>query len=225
MIQLLEYISWDFFTGSDPTHTKLSTMPSQKIRQLLKAIASYWRWTIARCCSTGGSWRLTGQIYSVRVSANTDARRKGTVWIAKALVKVQRLAAKHITGALRTTATDTMDFHANLLPIHIRLNRSVFNAAARESGYEMPSGFSVRIERAYFKGKRLRIELTIRNLAKTYKKKEKRPAPYVQQRAVSHRLRSSPFCRESAIKIFTFIGLVGPVRGSAKVPNRRSGKS
>jgi ribonuclease HI len=65
------------------------------------------------------------------VSANTDARRSGTVWIAKALGKVQRLACKVITGALRTTATDTMDYHANLLPVHIRLNRSVFNAAVR----------------------------------------------------------------------------------------------
>jgi hypothetical protein len=65
------------------------------------------------------------------VSANTDPRHSGTVWIAKALGKVQRLACKLITGALRTMATDTMDFHANLLPIHIRLNCSVFNAAVR----------------------------------------------------------------------------------------------
>ncbi|KAJ7658642.1 hypothetical protein DFH06DRAFT_1044572, partial [Mycena polygramma] len=62
------------------------------------------------------------------VSSNEDARRKGTVWVSKALGKVQRLAAKVITGALRTTATDVLDVHANLLPIHIRLNRSVFNA-------------------------------------------------------------------------------------------------
>ncbi|KAJ7620887.1 hypothetical protein DFH06DRAFT_927830, partial [Mycena polygramma] len=50
------------------------------------------------------------------VSANTDARRTGRVWIANALGKVQRQAAKLITGALRTTATDTLNFHANLLP-------------------------------------------------------------------------------------------------------------
>ncbi|KAJ7467319.1 hypothetical protein B0H11DRAFT_2239564 [Mycena galericulata] len=30
-----------------------------------------------------------------------------------------------------TTATDVMDFHANILPVHIHLNRSAFNAAAR----------------------------------------------------------------------------------------------
>ncbi|KAJ7927209.1 hypothetical protein B0H13DRAFT_2653633 [Mycena leptocephala] len=34
-------------------------------------------------------------------------------------------------GGLHTTATDTLNFLANILPIHIRLNRSVFNAAAR----------------------------------------------------------------------------------------------
>jgi hypothetical protein len=41
------------------------------------------------------------------VSSNEDARRSGTVWIAKALGKVQRHAARLIMGALRTTATDT----------------------------------------------------------------------------------------------------------------------
>ncbi|KAF7350204.1 hypothetical protein MVEN_01323400 [Mycena venus] len=65
------------------------------------------------------------------VSSNEDARRSGSVWVAKALGKVQRQATRLITGALRTTATDTLDFHANLLPVHIRLNRSAFNAGAR----------------------------------------------------------------------------------------------
>ncbi|KAJ7182753.1 hypothetical protein C8R43DRAFT_827248, partial [Mycena crocata] len=55
----------------------------------------------------------------------------GTVWVAKALGKVQRLVCKVITGALRTTATDLLDLHANILPVHIRLNRTTFNAAAR----------------------------------------------------------------------------------------------
>jgi hypothetical protein len=36
--------------------------------------------------------------------------------------KVQRQACKMITGALRTTATDTLGFHAHILPAHIRLN-------------------------------------------------------------------------------------------------------
>ncbi|KAK7002023.1 hypothetical protein R3P38DRAFT_3215776 [Favolaschia claudopus] len=57
------------------------------------------------------------------------SRRAGAVWVAKALGNVQRQACKLITGALRTTATDVLDFHANLLPVHIRLNRSAYNAA------------------------------------------------------------------------------------------------
>ncbi|KAF7372603.1 hypothetical protein MVEN_00123200 [Mycena venus] len=65
------------------------------------------------------------------VTERAGARRTGTVWVSKALGKVQRQACKLITGALRTTATDVLDFHANLLPIHICLNRSVFNAATR----------------------------------------------------------------------------------------------
>jgi hypothetical protein len=65
------------------------------------------------------------------ISSNSDEWRTGTVWVAKALGKVQRLASKVITGALRTMATDVLDFHANLPPIHIRLNCSVYNAVAR----------------------------------------------------------------------------------------------
>ncbi|KAJ7692712.1 hypothetical protein B0H17DRAFT_1200293 [Mycena rosella] len=65
------------------------------------------------------------------VSANADVHCSGMVCIAKALGKVQRLACKVIIGALRITATDSLEFHVNLLPVHICLNRSVFNAAVR----------------------------------------------------------------------------------------------
>jgi ribonuclease HI len=64
------------------------------------------------------------------ISSNSDEQRTGTVWVAKALGKVQRLACKVITGALRTTATDVLDFYANLPPIHIHLNHSVYNTIA-----------------------------------------------------------------------------------------------
>ncbi|KAF7372169.1 hypothetical protein MVEN_00076000 [Mycena venus] len=88
--------------------------------------------------SGNSSSRSSSRAWSMRFQCGIDqcrrgrgARRAGTVWVAKALGKVQRQACKMITGALRTTATDTLDFHANLLPVHIRLNRSAFNAAAR----------------------------------------------------------------------------------------------
>jgi hypothetical protein len=53
------------------------------------------------------------------------------VWIANTLGKVQWQACKLITGSLRTTATDTQNYHANIAPIHLHLNRSVYNAPAR----------------------------------------------------------------------------------------------
>ncbi|KAF7354992.1 hypothetical protein MSAN_01414700 [Mycena sanguinolenta] len=70
-------------------------------------------------------------VWYMSVSSNEHTRRAGTVWIAKTIGKVQRHAARLIIGALRTTATDVLDFHANLLPVHIRLNRSAFNAGVR----------------------------------------------------------------------------------------------
>jgi ribonuclease HI len=65
------------------------------------------------------------------VSSNKDTQHKGTVWVAKALGKVQCLAARVITSVLHTTATNTLNMHTNILPIHIRLNPSVFNAGVR----------------------------------------------------------------------------------------------
>jgi hypothetical protein len=65
------------------------------------------------------------------VTAQEHARRSGTVWVAKVLGKVQQQACKLITGSLRTTASDTQNYHANIAPIHLRLNCSVYNATAR----------------------------------------------------------------------------------------------
>ncbi|KAK7021660.1 hypothetical protein R3P38DRAFT_2780859 [Favolaschia claudopus] len=80
--------------------------------------------------------------YALPVVEREGSRRAGAVWVAKALGKVQRQACKLITGALRTTATDVLDFHANLLPVHIRLNRSAYNAAARLAS--LPSSNPIR---------------------------------------------------------------------------------
>jgi hypothetical protein len=52
------------------------------------------------------------------------------VWIAKVLGKVKRHAARLITRGLRTMVTDMLDYHANLLPVHICLNCSAFNTGA-----------------------------------------------------------------------------------------------
>ncbi|THH18945.1 hypothetical protein EUX98_g8873 [Antrodiella citrinella] len=56
---------------------------------------------------------------------------KGSVGLAKKLGKVQRIASRLITGAFKTTASDFLDFHANIPPIRLRLNQSLFNSTAR----------------------------------------------------------------------------------------------
>ncbi|KAJ3477493.1 hypothetical protein NLI96_g10423 [Meripilus lineatus] len=60
-----------------------------------------------------------------------DKRKKGSVGVARKLGKVQRLAARVITGGFRTTATEVLDYHAGLPPIEVHLNQVVFNAAVR----------------------------------------------------------------------------------------------
>ena len=58
-------------------------------------------------------------------------RAFGSVGFANKLVKVQHAAALHITGALRSTATDLLDAHADLLPIRLTLDKQSFNATLR----------------------------------------------------------------------------------------------
>jgi ribonuclease HI len=66
----------------------------------------------------------------VRPSNNSKCK-EGSVGLACRLGKVQRLAGRLITGAFKTTATDTLDYHAFLPPIHLRLNRMVHDATVR----------------------------------------------------------------------------------------------
>ncbi len=65
------------------------------------------------------------------VRMGEEGRRKGSVGVMRKLGKVQRLAARIITGGFRTTATDVLDFHAGLPPIDLHLNRIALNAATR----------------------------------------------------------------------------------------------
>lgn len=60
---------------------------------------------------------------------------KGTREISKAtitkLTTIQRQAAIIITGAMRTTATDTLEYHANLLPMRLQITLIQHRAALR----------------------------------------------------------------------------------------------
>lgn len=51
------------------------------------------------------------------------AHRSGNVGFTKALGRVQRVVALAITGAMKTTATDIAELHANLLPIDLILEK------------------------------------------------------------------------------------------------------
>lgn len=58
-------------------------------------------------------------------------RRTGHIGTTRSIAKLQRRAAKLITGAFATTASDMADFHAHLLPAHLRLELACFKATAR----------------------------------------------------------------------------------------------
>lgn len=65
------------------------------------------------------------------IQVKENGHRRGLVGIATRLGRVQRLAVRLITGAFKTTATDTLNFHAGLPPIILRLNQSVHRAAVQ----------------------------------------------------------------------------------------------
>lgn len=60
-----------------------------------------------------------------------DAKAKGSVGLMRKLARVQRMAAIHITGAMRSTATDILDAHADLLPFPLLVNQICLRSAIR----------------------------------------------------------------------------------------------
>ncbi|KAG2130236.1 hypothetical protein DEU56DRAFT_694152, partial [Suillus clintonianus] len=62
---------------------------------------------------------------------DTTTTQRGSIGVAKRLASIQRIAAISITGAMRTTATDILDNHANLLPIPLLLQQICHRAALR----------------------------------------------------------------------------------------------
>lgn len=72
------------------------------------------------------------EIFLTPVTNNAGRRRvSGSVGPMAKLARVQRTAALNITGALRTTATDMIDTHADLLPFHILVNQICQRSALR----------------------------------------------------------------------------------------------
>ena len=48
---------------------------------------------------------------------NDDTPQRGSIIVAQKLTSVQQTALLTMTGAMRTTATDTLEAHTNILPI------------------------------------------------------------------------------------------------------------
>jgi len=65
-----------------------------------------------------------------RRSQNPNARKSGRAVINK-LGAIQRKATVMITGAMRTTATDVLDVHTDLLPFHLLVDKHRQRAALR----------------------------------------------------------------------------------------------
>ena len=59
------------------------------------------------------------------------SQSKGTKGHINKLARIQRQAALAITGAMKTTATDTLDAHANLLPFPLLVSKIIHRAATR----------------------------------------------------------------------------------------------
>src|SRR6202050_1845691 len=57
-----------------------------------------------------------------------EGNTKGSVVIMNKLKLIQHKIVMRITGAIRTTAGDTLDMQANILPINLLFNKVLFRA-------------------------------------------------------------------------------------------------
>ena len=75
---------------------------------------------------------LPKMLYGVDIFLSPPScKGKGSKGIIEKLARVQRQAAIHITGTMRTTATDTLDAHADLLPFSLLVDKKCHDEATR----------------------------------------------------------------------------------------------
>jgi hypothetical protein len=119
--------------------------------QLVQVRGKGTKWTLQICRLTRPSWGLTPSgarklyvsiallhiMYGIDIWCTPLHRRndrgssKGSVSFIKKLSLVQRAGALVITGGFRTTPTDSLDVHAALLPINLRVEKACHNAYTR----------------------------------------------------------------------------------------------
>ncbi|KAG1889997.1 hypothetical protein F4604DRAFT_642211 [Suillus subluteus] len=74
---------------------------------------------------------------------------RGARGFALQMARVQRTATLLVTGGLRSTATDTLDAHANVLPFQQTLRKTCFCAALRMASLPSPHPLAKEIKSAY----------------------------------------------------------------------------
>jgi hypothetical protein len=65
------------------------------------------------------------------IKETKSGKRTGSIGVTKKLATIQRTAALTITGALRSTATDSLDVHAHLMPVDLLMKKICHRAATR----------------------------------------------------------------------------------------------
>ena len=78
------------------------------------------------------SFTYAADVWFEPVDRSLEGRKaRGSVGVSHKLASVQHIATVAITGALHTTATDTMEAHANLWPMELLMHRICHRAAMR----------------------------------------------------------------------------------------------
>jgi ribonuclease HI len=94
-------------------------IPMKLMRQLYQAIA------VPKMLYAADLW------FSPVYRDGSDTLQRGSMGVAKKLTTIQRIAALAITGAMRSTATDLLEIHANLLPVTLLLQNTCHRAIVR----------------------------------------------------------------------------------------------
>lgn len=116
---------------------------------------------------------LYGASVYLRPTIKGDQRTSKSI---RLMTRIQRQAAILITGAMRTTAADILDAHANLLPLTLTVNRFIHREATRIAA--LPESHPLHQE----------IRLATRCLVKSH------PSPL---HVICHRLQLDPNIMES----------------------------
>ena len=94
-------------------------IPAKLIHQLYQTVA------IPKMTYAASVW------FQPTLNAGSPNSVRGSKGIATKMTQIQRVAALAITGAMRTSPTDSIETHANLLPIPLLMQRLLFSLTLR----------------------------------------------------------------------------------------------